>query len=173
MWTCGHGSKYLLYYFIYFSGKSPSVGQCLISLNLTRTKAHTQNCKNQDTFPLWHALHRSLDCQHLKKLLLDFQISVRVSLKFYSPKLTLFKFSDELISCSYSRILNLHFLWSSPKYLFAKMNSCNGTFLSVLISINNFYHLEKQVKFWKKVSEFMRAYDELVEKWLLLNTWFL
>ena len=81
LWTCGHGSKYLLHYFIYFSGKSPSVGQCLISLNLTRTKAHTQNCKNQDTFPLWHALHRSLDCQHLKKLLLDFQISVKVSLK--------------------------------------------------------------------------------------------
>ena len=107
LWTCGHGSKYLLYYFIYFSGKSPSVGQCLISLNLTRTKAHTQNCKNQDTFPLWHALHRSLDCQHLKKLLLDFQISVRVSLKSYSPKLTLFKFSDELIRCSYLRILNL------------------------------------------------------------------
>ena len=95
LWTCGHGSKYLLYYFIYFSGKCPSVGQCLISLNLTRTKAHTQNCKNQDTFPLWHALHRSLDCQHLKKLLLDFQISVRVSLKSYSPKLILFKFSNE------------------------------------------------------------------------------
>ena len=109
-----------------FSGKSPSVGQCLISLNLTRTKAHTQNCKNQDTFPLWHALHRSLDCQHLKKLLLDFQISVRVSLKSYSPifySSLVTSSSDALIHefWIYESTFLFYFFESAPKYLFVEI----------------------------------------------------